>query len=46
MKALLVSEKRHKEWKIFCSKKGISMVDATDTLLELGMKSKDIKSKS
>lgn len=35
MKTLLVSDDRHKEWKIYCSKNGIKMLDATDFALAI-----------
>lgn len=43
MKNLLVNNKVHRRWKVFCSKKEIQMVDATELALELAMKSKKIK---
>ncbi len=46
MKTLQVSNEVHKDWKVFCSKKEVSIVDATEIALKLAMKSKDIKSKS
>lgn len=41
MKTLTVHDDILKEWKIFCSKKGVSMIDATEMALSLAMK-KDI----
>lgn len=43
MKTLLVSDQLHKEWKIYCSKKSIKILDATEIALNLAMKKKIIK---
>ena len=38
MKTLNISNELHKEWKIFCSKKDIRIMIATELAIELAMK--------
>lgn len=40
MPNLLVSKELHTKWKVYCSKKEVKMIDATEIALELAMKSK------
>lgn len=47
MATLMVSDKQHRRWKIFCANKGVKIYDATEIALDLAMlKVKRIKLKN